>query len=115
LDVQRTQFTTSLIDQSNADKYITKTIIQYIRYNGKDSLHYLFRLPPIINRKTISNYNYLTDFLHKEIAEMYSPRQKRKIMKHFVKTYFGEKEVTSEDKIAVIESLIIPLLNECFK
>ena len=106
-----------MIESSNVDKYIIKTVMHYIRYGGRNSISYLFKLPPILYRKSISNYIYLTEFLQKEVAKMYSPYHKRKIMKVFVCDYFHKRkeEVPPDSKIAVIENLIIPLLNESFK
>ena len=112
-----------LIEKSYTHKYIIKAFISFIRFNHSHPISdILLDLPVAYGRKNIWNLEFLTDFLKKELVSILSTQSKRKILKQIMK-FLHEPSPSNpqafnlliDKKNKVLEYLLIPFINECFK
>jgi tetratricopeptide (TPR) repeat protein len=109
---------TKLINDCYEEKYIFKILISFARYNHKEAINLvLFTLPLGFARKRMINVSFLSEFLQQELPTIYTPDEKRKIMKKVVEALEGSDRVKLDNDHCskIIEHLVLPMLEESFK
>eukprot|EP00026_Physarum_polycephalum_P000015 Phypoly_transcript_00015.p1 GENE.Phypoly_transcript_00015~~Phypoly_transcript_00015.p1 ORF type:complete len:3639 (+),score=586.09 Phypoly_transcript_00015:159-11075(+) len=94
-------------------KIIIKCFLNYCRAH-KDEIDVLFQMLSIFIVRTTMDFSFLRDFYTQEIAEGYTPEQKKAILSRFLQ-FFRDKEVSQDHKVQAFQILITPLLTSVFQ
>jgi len=107
-----------LISDCYEEKYIFKILISFARHNHREAINLvLFTLPLGFARKRMINVSFLSEFLQQELPTIYTPDEKRRIMKKVVEALEGSDRVKLDNDHCskIIEHLVLPMLEESFK
>ena len=104
-----------LIEKSYLQKYIIKIFISFVRYNHAFGIkNVLLDLPVAYGRKNVWNLDFLSKFLKKELVTLLNVNEKHSVLK-FIMKYLHDSNSNSDTKTKILEHLMLPFINECFK
>lgn len=94
-------------------KIIIKCFLNYCRAH-KEEIDVLFQMLSIFTVRTTVDFSFLRDFYTHEVAEGYTPEQKKTILSRFLQ-FFKDSSIAQDHKVQAFQILITPLLTSAFQ
>jgi transformation/transcription domain-associated protein len=93
-------------------KLLIKCFLNYCRFN-KQEVDVLFHMLSIFTVRSTIDYTFLKEFYTIEVADSYSPQEKKSILLRFLQV-FKEPTLIQEHKVQALQILVIPMLTASF-
>ena len=93
-------------------KLLIKCFLNYCRFN-KQEVDVLFHMLSIFTVRSTIDYTFLREFYTIEVADSYSPQEKKSILLRFLQV-FKEPTLNQEHKVQALQILVIPMLTASF-
>lgn len=102
------------LHQLKESKLIVKCFLNYcIHAKDKEEINILFYMLSVFTLRTTIDFTFLKDFYATEVAQKYSPHEKKMVVLRFLQ-FFREKQFLHDHKVQALRILIIPMLSASF-
>ncbi|KAK1363493.1 Histone acetyltransferase SAGA, TRRAP/TRA1 component, PI-3 kinase superfamily [Heracleum sosnowskyi] len=99
--------------QAKETKWLVKCFLNYLRHDGTEC-SVLFDMLSVFLFPTRFNYTFLKIFCNIEVAEIYSPNMKKRLLLQFL-DIFRSNKLCEDHLVLIMQMLIFPILEYTFQ